>query len=131
MLQLFAANPNAQNFCEDTAWLARIGTGHHCKLQRQNLAQKRTVSAEQYVSSDSLPATKRGIGESAAALMDCCKTLDDESRFVVFRKFFDNQSYRKIAKELGTTPYHVKCICGDALNELKTKLYQAGIDVDG
>ena len=129
MLQL-CADKNSDP-CDDTAWLTKIGTGHFCKLQRFNLAQKRSVKSEESPSSQPGIATDKHLETCTVALLKHLEELDAECKHAIIRRFYDNASYNQIAKELNTTPYGAKTICGEGIKILQVQLSELGGLLDG
>ena len=135
LLQLYA-DTEGVNVCEDTAWLSKIGTGHFCKLQRLNLAKKRTVYKEETVPVETVESVRETCVDSslengATALVKCLEKLDDESRHIVIRRFYDGASFKQIAAELNTTPYGAKVMIEEAILVLRQELSNEGIVIDG
>ena len=108
----------------DTAWLATIGTGHFCKLQRMNLAKKRTVSSEEARELDTVPDANSVGGcslmkDHAKQLLQCLEKLDPDIRHAVIRRESDKASYKKIASELNITEYGAKSFCETGVESLR------------
>lgn len=129
MLQLFASG-NRDN-CEDTAWLSKIGTGHFCKLQRHNLAKKRSVNIEEAcVPGAILSQDKPCIEQASIELLACLSEIDSECRHAIIRRYYDGASYKKIAAELNTSPYGAKVTCEQGVIFLRERMSKRGVESD-
>jgi RNA polymerase sigma factor (sigma-70 family) len=104
----------------DTAWLKTVVSGHFCKLQRLNLAKKRSVNKEEIRELDEFAhqsvSDSVELNELTELMLDCLERLSHEARHAVTRRNYDNATFKQIAVELNTTEYGAKSI------------YEQGID---
>ena len=104
----------------DTAWLKTVVSGHFCKLQRLNLAKKRSVNKEEVWELDEFAQRTVSdtveINELTELMLDCLERVDVEARHALTRRNYDNATFKQIAAELNTTEYGAKSIYEDGVD---------------
>ncbi len=109
--------------CLETAWLRRVATGHFCKLQRLNLAKKRSVAREVprnmgSVAGQASAAEQVAKDEQAAILLACLEQVEPDVRHVLVRRNYDCASFREIAEELGVSQYDARILHRNGLKTM-------------
>lgn len=115
--------------CLETAWLRRVATGHFCKLQRLNLAKKRSVTREVHQNMGSVAgqdsvAEQVAKDEQAAIMLACLEQVQPAVRHVLVRRNYDDASFREIAEELGVSLYEARVLHQNGLKTMGSMMNQ-------
>lgn len=113
----------------DTAWLSKVTSGHFCKLQRRNLAKKRSVTKEENrdlesIGYEDMASAVAEIDEQVQIMLDCLEMIDADSRHAIVRRNYDEATFKQISQELNTTEYGARSIYEDGLKRVEGLMRQ-------
>lgn len=111
----------------DTAFLRTVTTGHFFKLQRFNLAKKRSVSREENVhidkkSSDYTAEQIVELTEQSDRLAVCLGKENEEAQQIVIMHCIHGLSYRAIGRELGVSAHFVQSVHKETIERIRSAM---------
>ena len=105
-----------------SAWLNAIGNGHHTTQKRHHLAAKRSVECEQAITEQEHnddPAMLAENLEDVRRLKLALNLLQDDEKNILRLRFFEQQSFPRIAAQMKLREHEVRRSFGKILQRLR------------
>lgn len=126
ILQLLKERKRRGDLTVNQSYLSQVGSGNAKRMLRTQLAQKRSLGAEQngvqlneFPQADSDPALNVIQQERFLNVIKAISMLSADQQLVVYRRFFDQLPFTEIASELEVTYDTVRGLYQQATKRLR------------